>query len=51
MLHPTNAHAPSLDSAMRLMLEALVLLDKGGADYAACKLQHAIDIVRGPPQA
>ena len=36
---------------MRLMLEALVLLDKAGASLAACKLQHAIDVVRGPPQA
>jgi len=51
MLHPTNTSAPSLDSAMRLMLEALVLLDKAGAGFAACNLQHAIDIVRGPPQA
>lgn len=51
MLHPTNANARCLDSAMRLMLEALVLLDKADAGFAACKLQHAIDIVRGPPQA
>jgi len=51
MLHPSDTHAPPLDSALRLMLEALVLLDKAGADYAACKLQHAIDIVRAPPQA
>ena len=47
MLHPTNVHAQSLDSAVRLMLEALVLLDKADAGFAACALQHAIDTVRG----
>lgn len=50
MPHPTNASAPAVDNAMRLMLDALILLDKAGASLAACKLQHAIDIVRGTPQ-
>ncbi len=36
--------------ALRMMHEALVLLDRAGASLAACRLQHAIDTL-DPPDA
>ena len=34
--------------ALRMMREALALLDRAGAKLAACRLQHAIDTLDPP---
>ena len=34
--------------ALRMMREALELLDRAGASLAACRLQHAIDALDPP---
>lgn len=49
MSHSADGIDRPLHEAERLMLEALVLLDKAGANLAACQLQHAIDIVKAAP--
>ena len=36
--------------ALRMMREALALLDRAGASLAACRLKHAIDAL-DPPNA
>lgn len=40
---PNDPPIVSAVHALRLMREALDLLDRAGASLAACRLQHAID--------
>ncbi|WP_157137037.1 hypothetical protein [Sphingomonas sp. PAMC 26617] len=40
---PNDPPIVSAVHALRLMREALDLLDRAGASLAACQLQHAID--------